>query len=121
MKEIREKYKAYKQYTGIPYGHGIPCKKYPDDYVFDEEKSVRWNREEADRKNKEYRAEIFAKRNKKQAAWEDFIDSVLAYIKQKFNVEEELAGEIWAFCSGRAYTVEERLVLVEELVDLFGE
>lgn len=123
MEKIREKYEAYRKYTYhiYPCGSAHSLKKYRDNHVFDENKSVKWNREEVVRRNEEYRREVEAHREDKQKAYHDFVEAGIEYIMREFAVGDELAGEIWSFCASRTNSIEERLEFLDELAYLFGK
>lgn len=122
MEKIREKYEAYRKYTDhiYPYGSAHSLKKYRDNHVFDENRSVKWNREEVERRNKEYQLEVETHRRDMNKAWEDFVSEGIEYIKQEFSVGDELAGEIWSFCGEQTSSIDERLEFLDALSYLFG-
>jgi predicted nucleic acid-binding Zn-ribbon protein len=68
--------------------------KYRVDHVFDEEKSVRWNREEVERQNQaidDERKAAYAARN---AAIKELDEAVVKYITETTHLNEKLAEKV---------------------------
>lgn len=84
--------------------YNMPCvpkniKKVKPDYVFDENKSVKWNREQVEINNATYRAEIarlYAERNK---AREDVVNMIVEKIQSEMGTSfsKRKAKAIWEF------------------------
>ena len=111
--------------------------KYKEDYVFDEDKSVKWNREEVERKNKEYKEERKRLIKEHKEEFDLAKDTVISLIADELKTilpgaKEELihpdnlkkkADLIFAkaFYKYRSYGIHEVLVEIEELVDFISD
>lgn len=65
----------------------MPCKpegrKYPPDYIFDEEKSVKWNREEVNRQNQEREEKVKELQRVKNKARDEVMEDIYFAIQQE--------------------------------------
>lgn len=111
--------------------------KYKEGYVFDEDKSVKWNREEVERRNKEYKEEQNRLIKEHKDEWDSMINTV------KFLIAEELKSILpgakaelihpdnlkkkadliftKAWERSHSYGMHEVLTEVEELVDFISD
>lgn len=111
--------------------------KYKEDHVFDEDKSVKWNREEVNRKNKEYKEEQNRLIKEHKDEWDSMKNTVISLIAEELKsilpgAKAELihpdnlkkkADLIFAKAWERShsYGMHEVLVEVEELVDFIDD
>ena len=111
--------------------------KYKEDYVFDEDKSVRWNREEVERRNKEYEEEQNRLIKEHQDEWNNMENTVICLITEELrsilpgakaelihpdNLKKKadlIFSKAWE--RSHAYGMHEVLVEVEELVDFIDD
>ena len=81
-------------------------KLFSPSHVFDEEKSVRWNREEVERRNAETEARHDAYKKDLRESDYNLYNSIIDYIIDYFKcgdscakIDRDTAGIIWAKCS----------------------
>ena len=74
----------------------IPCKEYPKNYVFNENKSVKWNREEVIRINRELCEDRATKRRLKTLAYTILDTNIISYIQESFKLSEKIAETVLA-------------------------
>ena len=116
---IEELYDMAKEY------YKFSCKpkfcKYKDSTVFDEDKSVKWNREEVERLNKLHDDEVKSLNTQKNKLLVNFIRNVKTYIVQETNVTEVQANKIYEYLCNEYhdYGFEECLNHLDDLLDLF--
>ena len=96
-------------------------RKYKVGEVIDEEKSVRWNREEVERLNKLHEDEVKALNTKKNLLYTTLIKAIKEYIMKNTDVSEPQATKIWEYLYSHyhAYGIEECLANLNELLLLF--
>ena len=82
---------------------------YLESHIFDEEKSVRWNREEVQRRNTEVVEKFKAAREEYDRQMKEFWSDVDAYIANEFGISLESANilrqTMWS-CDSISYEVE---------------
>ena len=97
-------YQLIKEYNDIKYN--APVIAYPDGFVFDEEKSVRWNREKLKEVREEYenfmnsgeaRSELDRKLSEKRCEILTAICNYCSSEKLNLNIGYARADEIWKF------------------------
>ena len=90
------------------------------DHVFDEDKSVKWNREEVERVNNQYQQELNDFRRMKANAYSAVERAAADYIMQELSVNFEKAMKIYNFCYGLKYdeSFEAVLELVNDIIDV---
>ena len=95
--------------------------KYPADHIFDEDKSVRWNREEVTRRNDAYREETLRLRADYIAADNAAKDLAIAYIEQETNMNNEQAGIYFAYIYGKYHSfITDLIYYIDEMVELYN-
>lgn len=74
-------------------------RKYPLDYIFDEEKSVKWNREEANRRNQEREEKVKELQCAKNKARDEVMEDIYFAIQQEVGgrIGRDGAMKIWAY------------------------
>ena len=95
---------------------------YSFDYIFDMDKSVRWNRDEAARRNQEYSSACNAMVQSIREAKEHLFESAIAYIQQELDVSKEKAGRIFDFCNRERHSSGYEVVLdfVDEVIEVLA-
>lgn len=94
-------------------------KKYQTGYVFDEDKSVRWNREEVERRNKLHDEEVKRLNIEKNRLFIKWIDAVYDYIIQETGVNKEKAKDIYNYLYEEYRNYGLVLGHLDNLLDLF--
>lgn len=67
-----------------------------ENYVYDEEKSVRWNREHREQLIKEYEEEYEKYRNNLNKSRNTLLNDIIIAIQNEFNFNEEQAEKIYS-------------------------
>lgn len=95
------------------------CKVKPD-HVFDEDKSVRWNREEAARVNNEYDTRCKILRAERDAAISLVTDRIKKHISINVGCSLQRASLIWNFVYDQYHSnVDELFDKLEDFEELF--
>lgn len=97
-------------------------KRLKPDTVIDEEKSVRWNREEVERLNKEHDetvAELNTKRNKaRDALYEHIYEYIIDEVGKNCSRRKAIAIWNYAFEQGHAYGLNGIYSCLNDIIDL---
>lgn len=97
------------------------CRKYKIGTIFDEEKSVKWNREEVERKNFEFENAVKQLNREKNLLYTELISMINSYITVETGVSVERSEKIWnyLYSNYHAYGLAECLNHLDELLELF--
>ena len=115
MDDLRRIAQAYENVS-------IPClKKYKTDAIIDENKSVKWNREQVKQLNDLYYDELQKARYCKNVYYQTFRDATLNYIVDETSVTSEKANKIFEFVriEKESNGYDEMLNFLDEVLDLF--
>ena len=100
-------------------------KKFPKGYVFDEDKSVRWNAEEVEQNNKASQEETSELQRNRSVAINSATSEIVKLIVHEFDdkINEKQAYIIWnlAYEKGHAYGCPEIEIHLEELIGTFKD
>lgn len=100
-------------------------KKFPKGYVFDEDKSVRWNAEEVEKNNKASQEETSELQRNRSVAINSATSEIVKLIVHEFDdkINEKQAYIIWnlAYEKGHAYGCQEIEIHLEELIGTFKD
>ena len=116
---IEALYNMAEQYTKFS------CKpksnKYKIGSVLDEDKSVKWNREEVERLNKIHDDEVKELNRHKNELYVGLVKAIKMYIIQETNVSEKQADKIYNYLCNtyHSYGLRECLNQLDDLLDLF--
>lgn len=97
---MSEAFDKYRDFSCTP-----KTKAYRVGDIIDEEKSVKWNREEVDRLRHLRIEEIKLLNKQKQELYEEFKDMVCKYIMEEIKVCEERSKKIFDFLGKNYYLV----------------
>ena len=113
-------YDKVHEYENFNYRPSCYC-KYKIGTIFDEEKSVKWNREEVERRNIEIEKEAELLKNQKDLLYTEFISMVKSYITTEIGIGTKNAEKIWnyIYSNYHAYGLAECLNHLDELLELF--
>ena len=114
-------YKAYHKAQGMSCKPGKNFSNPAWGTIFDEEKSVRWNREEVDRLRSEYEEEARRLTSEKNAAIKNATDMAIAYIVEDSGLPLEKAKILWDFLFSRYKTFEEIFKEIPAFIKLYNE
>lgn len=115
--EILKKYEGIKQdYAGYR-----RLRTYKEDTVFDEEKSVRWNREEVIRRNDSILALKKQKRKEEAQAFASLYADIVEYLAQTSRIDYELANKIYetAYDDKNSEGLKRTIDYAEELIMVY--
>lgn len=99
-------------------------RKYVDSHVFDEEKSVRWNREQVAINNAEADEQSRQMVERKRAAIQTAEDNIIKYLQQETGVDPTILRKLYnyikveIFDDGFHYT-DKHIDTVEEICEIF--
>ena len=96
----------------------------PEAYVFDENQSVKWNKEQVQQHNKQKREKDQELREAKVKAMQEAINLAGKYLAQEYNISEKVGVKVFNFARTARegyYNAEDILDYAEELCNLFKE
>lgn len=95
--------------------------KYSNTHVFDENKSVKWNKEEVERLNKLHNDEAARLSTEKNNLFNKFVYSVKLYIIEETKVKKITADKIYNYLYSEyhSYGIHEVLNHLDDLLELF--
>lgn len=85
IEEIYNNISAGQYDASVPYPS---VKRYPKDHIFDEEKSVRWNREKAAEENNKRQQKLADYRASVLAGEDAFRSDVLSFIESEYDLNK---------------------------------
>ena len=118
---MEEILKLYEKANKMPYPSNIST--YKEDYVFDEDKSVKWNREEVARRNAAYEEDTKRYRAAREAAYADAENATKMYIMERTGLSKKKASILfdYAYEEYRSLSINEMLIMLDSLVDLYNK
>ena len=92
---ISTEFEATERMSCVPAG----IKKVRADHIFDEEKSVRWNREMAEKNNADYQAEVARLNTEKNKRRDAILEDIYRLIQEDVghNLSRAKAQRLWAY------------------------
>ena len=119
MRDLREVLDDYERYMFM--STKPMTEKYPYDYVFDENMSVKWNREQVALRNQEWEEERSSLMLEHKRRMEAILDELYATIQNEVghNISEKQAVTIWnkAYNSGHCYGTYGVLSELDDLIE----
>lgn len=96
-------------------------KKYKEGTIFDEDKSVKWNREEVAKRNLLYNDEVKNLNRQKNQMYTELINLIKRYITQETKVSDKQATKIWNYVyeEYHSYGLTECINHLDDLLELF--
>jgi hypothetical protein len=117
--DIWQKYEAMENMGRKPYGF----KRVPSNFVFDEDKSVKWNKEQAQKNNDDYDNEVKRLNQEKMKRRDEIYAEIYKAIQEEvgFGISEKKAAKIWGYAYDKGhsagwYEIMVNLKEIEELV-----
>ena len=89
--------------------------------VIDEEKSVRWNREEVERLNKEYKEEFARLTRERGDAINKCTERAIAQIAEETGLSKEKAEILWNFVYERYHAFGEMFTQIDDYIMLVND
>ena len=94
---------------------------YTESYVFDEDKSVRWNREEVARRNRAYTEDTERLKKAKSDAYELAEEATKHYIMEETGMSRDKANILYSFAWEKYHSyVYDMLTQLDELIELYN-
>lgn len=95
--------------------------KYKIGHVINEDKSVKWNREEVERLNKKHKDEVKELNRQKNLLYTNLVNSIEEYIISETNVDKAKAEKIYnyLYMEYHSYGLRELLSHLDDLLELF--
>ena len=101
---------------------GPEFKKVPVGTVIDEEKSVRWNREEVERMREEYTEEVTRLNRERNKKYSEVVDRVIKLISEETGLSDDKARILWEFTYGHHHSYGDTMFqYLEEYCDLLND
>lgn len=101
---------------------GPEFKKVAVGTILDEEKSVRWNREEVSRLQEEYTEEVKRLNRERNKKYVEVIEKIIAFIAEETGLSNEKAKILWEFTYGHHHAYGDTLFnYLEEYCDLYND
>lgn len=116
--DIWQKYEAMENMGRNLYGF----KRVPSNFVFDEDKSVKWNKEQAQKNNDDYDNEVKRLNQEKMKRKDEIYAEIYKVIQEEvgFGISEKKAAKIWAYAYDKGYSAGwyEIMVNLKEIEEL---
>ena len=101
---------------------GPEFKKVAVGTILDEEKSVRWNREEVERIREEYTEEVKRLNRERNKKYTEVIEQIVEFISEETGLSNEKAKLLWEFTYGHHHSYGDTLFnYLEEYCDLYND
>jgi len=101
-----------------PYGF----KRVPSNFVFDEDKSVKWNKEQAKKSNDDYDNEVKRLNQEKMKRRDEIYAEIYKTIQEEvgFGISEKKAAKIWEYAYDKGHSAGwyEIIINLEEIEEL---
>lgn len=95
--------------------------RYRKGHVFDENKSIEWNREELNRRNKEIKQKEKQYNEDRIKAYNEFDNDIIRYFEHYSSINERQIKKIYDYTHQKfnSYGLYDVITATEELIDLF--
>ena len=92
---VQDEFEAMERMSCVPAG----IRKVRADHIFDEEKSVRWNREMVEKNNADYQAEVARLNTEKNKRRDAILENIYRLIQEDVghNLSRAKAQRLWAY------------------------
>lgn len=116
--EIQEDFDRMQRMSCVPIG----IKKVPENYVFDEDQSVKWNKEQVAINNRKYKEEAARLNTLKNKARDSVYEDIYKYIQEEVghDLSRDKASAIWGYAyeKGHAYGISEIKIYLDEIIEV---
>lgn len=117
---IEDIIKAYREADATPFRTSLT--KYSEGHIFDEDQSVRWNKEEVARKNAEYEADDKRCKKLRNDAYNKATELAVQYVIQETGLTAEKASILFSFVWDNCYSCSCDLFnKLDELIELYNK
>ena len=118
--ELRELIDEYREACDMPI-KPKEIKLLPENYIQDEDKSVKWNKEYVKQHNIKYQEEVHKINKERDLAIDFAIEEIKQYIIDEAKVTQKTAQKIFDFSYDKANNLYEIGYYIEDLIDLFWD
>lgn len=123
LEQIKNRYNTGDYNSRVPYPRSNGWK---EGHIFDEDKSVKWNREEVARKNQEIKDAKVAHRNDQNRLWNELHNDVINALMEEYRIpkmaaekiEGHVYGEYHSIMSDYFYHLGEFSDLIRDILDI---
>lgn len=96
------------------------------DHIFDEDKSVKWNKEQVEINNKLYQKESYLLKENRAKAIKEAYEDVIAYLQQETGMKHTTLHKLFNYIKLElvdedTYTIESFMEVIEDICDIFKE
>lgn len=116
--DIQSEYDSMQQMSCVPVG----IRKVSTDHVFDENKSVKWNREQVEANNQRYQQEVARlnteKNKRRDAIHEDIYRAIQSEVGHGLSRIKAMALWNFAYEKGHAFGIHEVKIYLDEVMEL---
>lgn len=114
--DIQNEFDIMNQMSCRPVG----LQKVPGNHIFDEDQSVKWNREQVENNNQRYRDEVARLNTEKNKARDNVLELIYDKIQYEvgYRISRKKAQAIWSFAYERGYSSFGFTSIQSELSDL---
>lgn len=116
--EIQEDFDRMQRMSCVP----VDIKKVPENYVFDEDQSVKWNKEQVKINNQKYKEEVARLNTLKNKARDSVYEDIYKHIQREVgqDLSRDKASAIWgyAYDQGHAYGIREIKIYLDEIIEV---
>lgn len=106
----------YNKINAMPYKS--PIKKLPEGHIFNEDMSVRWNRDKLAEHNKAVEIETRELREKRNKALEAIVDEAVGKIAYELSITYSRAELLWGYLRNITDSIDVLFDKLEDLVNL---
>ena len=118
LEDVKLKYEKAAQLSCKP-GDGFM--KVKEGHIFDEDKSVKWNRQEVERVNNEYQEEVKRLNDIRNEAFVDANAYAYKYITQETGLPEEKGEVFWSYVYRQFHHDYSMFDNLEELIEFYND
>lgn len=116
--EIQDNFDRMQRMSCIPVG----IRKVQNGHVFDEDQSVKWNKEQVEINNRKYKEEVARLNTLKNKARDSVYEDIYKYIQGEVghNLPRDKASAIWGYAyeQGHAYGISEIKIYLDEIIEV---
>lgn len=116
--EIQEDFDRMQRMSCVP----VDIKKVPENYVFDEDQSVKWNKEQVEINNRKYKEEVARLNTLKNKARDSVYEDIYRNIREEVghDLSRDKAKVIFAYAyeQGHAYGITEVKHYLDEIMEV---
>jgi len=96
-------------------------KKYKEGHIFDENKSVKWNREEVIRQNNLFFEEFENLKKQEKKDWKELMNQLYSYLEKEYDLNHNQIEKLYSFAYEDAHSegIRNVLIVFDELADLY--